>query len=46
MTTSKSIQLILAKQLASCVVTPMLQFDDQNALIHYNEPALGPSAFP
>ena len=39
MTTSKSIQLILARQLASCIATPMLLVDDQNSLIYYNEPA-------
>ena len=39
MVTSKSIQLILARQLASCIATPRLLVDDQNALIYYNEPA-------
>jgi PAS domain-containing protein len=39
MVTSKSIQLILARQLASCIATPILLVDDQNALIYYNEPA-------
>ena len=39
MTTAKSIQIILARQLANCVATPMLLVDDQNALIYYNEPA-------
>jgi len=37
--TSKSIQLILARQLASCVATPILLVDAANALIYYNEPA-------
>jgi hypothetical protein len=37
--TSKSIQLILARQLASCIATPILLVDAQNALIYYNEPA-------
>jgi PAS domain-containing protein len=39
MTTSKSIQIILARQLASCIATPILLVDEQNALIYYNEPA-------
>ncbi len=39
MSTSKSIQLILARQLASCIATPILLVDDQNALVYYNEPA-------
>ena len=39
MSTSKSIQIILARQLASCIATPVLLVDAQNALIYYNEPA-------
>jgi PAS domain-containing protein len=39
MSTSKSIQIILARQLASCIATPILLVDEQNALIYYNEPA-------
>ena len=39
MSASKSIQLILARQLASCIATPILLVDAQNALIYYNEPA-------
>lgn len=39
MTASKSIQIILARQLASCIATPILLVDAQNALIYYNEPA-------
>ena len=39
MAASKSIQLILARQLASCIATPVLLVDDENALIYYNEPA-------
>jgi hypothetical protein len=39
MSTSKAIQLILARQLASCIATPVLLVDAQNALIYYNEPA-------
>lgn len=39
MAASKSIQLILARQLASCIATPILLVDAQNALIYYNEPA-------
>ena len=39
MATSKSIQIILARQLASCVATPILLVDAQCALIYYNEPA-------
>jgi hypothetical protein len=45
MTTSKSIQLILARQLASCVATPVLLVDDQNAPIYSNEPALEGATF-
>src|SRR5450432_3084970 len=39
MTTAKSIQIILARQLASCIATPIMLVDAQNALIYYNEPA-------
>ena len=39
MSTSKSIQVILARQLASCIATPILLVDEQNSLIYYNEPA-------
>ena len=39
MATAKSIQIILARQLASCIATPILLVDEQNALIYYNEPA-------
>ena len=39
MTDAKSIQIILARQLASCIATPVLLVDAQNALIYYNEPA-------
>lgn len=45
MTTSKFIQLILAGQLASSVVTPMLLVDDQDVPIYYNEPALEGATF-
>src|SRR4029078_386667 len=37
--TAKSIQIILARQLASSIATPILLVDEQNALIYYNEPA-------
>ena len=39
MTAAKSIQIILARQLASSIATPILLVDEQNALIYYNEPA-------
>ncbi len=39
MSTSKSIQIILARQLASCIATPILLVDADGALIYYNEPA-------
>ena len=39
MSTSKSIQIILARQLASSIATPILLVDAENALIYYNEPA-------
>ena len=35
----KSIQVILARQLASGVATPILLVDAEGALIYYNEPA-------
>ena len=39
MSNSKSIQMILARQLASSIATPILLVDAQGALIYYNEPA-------
>ena len=39
MSASKSIQIILARQLASCIATPILLVDDSGALIYYNEAA-------
>jgi PAS domain-containing protein len=39
MTAAKSIQIILARQLASSIATPILLVDAQSALIYYNEPA-------
>jgi hypothetical protein len=39
MSTSKSIQLILARQLASSIATPILLVDAEGTLIYYNEPA-------
>jgi PAS domain S-box-containing protein len=39
MATAKSIQMILARQLASCVAAPILLVDVEGALIYYNEPA-------
>jgi PAS domain-containing protein len=39
MSTSKSIQIILARQLASCIATPILLVDPLGTLIYYNEPA-------
>ena len=39
MSDSKSIQIILARQLASSIATPILLVDAQGALIYYNEPA-------
>jgi hypothetical protein len=39
MAVSKSIQLILARQLASCIATPIVLVDESHALIYYNEPA-------
>jgi PAS domain-containing protein len=39
MSASKSIQIILARQLASCVAMPILLVDAAGTLIFYNEPA-------
>jgi len=39
MSTSKSIQIILARQLASSIATPILLVDARGTLIYYNEPA-------
>jgi PAS domain-containing protein len=39
MSTSKVIQMILARQLASCVAMPILLVDAEGTLIFYNEPA-------
>ena len=39
MSTAKVIQIILARQLASCVAMPILLVDDEGTLIFYNEPA-------
>ena len=39
MATSKSIQIILARQLASCVAMPILLVDAEGTLIFYNEAA-------
>jgi PAS domain-containing protein len=39
MSTSKSIQIILARQLASSIATPILLVDPLGTLIYYNEPA-------
>ena len=39
MSTSKSIQIILARQLASCVAMPILLVDAEGTLIFYNEAA-------
>ncbi|TMG82328.1 MAG: hypothetical protein E6H78_14950 [Betaproteobacteria bacterium] len=39
MSTSKGIQIILARQLASCVAMPILLVDAEGTLIFYNEPA-------
>ena len=39
MAASKPIQIILARQLASCVATPILLVDAVGTLIYYNEPA-------
>ena len=37
--TAKAIQMILARQLASCVAMPILLVDTDGNLIFYNEPA-------
>ena len=39
MSSPKAIQMILARQLASCVATPILLVDVSGTLIFYNEPA-------
>lgn len=39
MTTAKAIQMILARQLASCVAMPILLVDAEGNLIFFNEPA-------
>ena len=39
MSTAKAIQIILARQLASCVAMPILLVDAEGTLIFYNEPA-------
>ena len=39
MSTAKSIQIILARQLASSIATPILLVDPKGALIFYNEGA-------
>jgi PAS domain-containing protein len=39
MSSSKSIQFILARQLASCVAAPILLVDAEGTLVYYNEPA-------
>ena len=39
MSTSKAIQIILARQLASCVAMPILLVDAEGTLIFYNESA-------
>jgi len=39
MTSSKPIQIILARQLASCLAMPILLVDTEGALIYFNEPA-------
>ena len=36
---SKSIQIILARQLASCVAAPILLVDAEGTLVYYNESA-------
>jgi PAS domain-containing protein len=41
MATSKPIQLILARQLASCVAIPILLLDENGTLVYFNEPAEG-----
>jgi PAS domain-containing protein len=39
MSSPKPIQIILARQLASCLAMPLLIMDKEGALIYYNEPA-------
>ena len=39
MAASKSIQIILARQLASCIATPILLVDAEGTLVYYNEAA-------
>lgn len=39
MSTPKAIQMILARQLASCVAMPILLVDTAGTLVFYNEPA-------
>ena len=39
MATTKSIQVILARQLASSIAAPILLVDAEGVLIYYNEPA-------
>lgn len=39
MSTAKPIQIILARQLASCVAMPILIVDAEGTLVFYNEPA-------
>lgn len=39
MSTPKAIQMILARQLASCVAMPILLVDTDGTLVYYNEPA-------
>jgi PAS domain-containing protein len=39
MSTSRAIQIILARQLASCVAMPIMLVDAEGTLIFYNEPA-------
>jgi PAS domain-containing protein len=41
MATAKSIQIILARQLASCVAAPILLVDAEGTLVYYNESAEG-----
>lgn len=39
MSSPKPIQLILARQLASCLAMPILILDTEGTLVYYNEPA-------
>ena len=39
MSSTKSIQMILARQLASCLAMPILLVDTEGALVYFNEPA-------